>query len=324
MDMIKGYLESMFANYPNTPEVVRAKSELLQMMEDKYSELISEGKNENEAIGTVISEFGNLDEIAESLGISQIAQTVAMAPARRKVTLDEIKSYLETEKQNAGNIAIGVAYCIMCVIPPIIVDMYAWYEFIGVICMFGMIVAGVILFIWSGRKNEDWRFLKRELCSVDRANMDYILEKKNQVRDNLLLQKIIGIILCALCWFPSMILEEIPLIPERFADWTGVSLFVFVAIGVFLIVRSSIIQGSFITLLKLNENGTMGSTFVPEKEKEVYSNPTLDAIMSVYWPTITCLYLIWSFLTFDWWISWIIWPVASIVRTIIKKNYAEK
>lgn len=324
MDMIKGYLESMFANYPNTPEVVRAKSELLQMMEDKYSELISEGKNENEAIGTVISEFGNLDEIAESLGISQIAQTVAMAPARRKVTLDEIKSYLETEKQNAGNIAIGVAYCIMCVIPPIIVDMYAWYEFIGVICMFGMIVAGVILFIWSGRKNEDWRFLKRELCSVDRANMDYILEKKNQVRDNLLLQKIIGIILCALCWFPSMILEEIPLIPERFADWTGVSLFVFVAIGVFLIVRSSIIQGSFTTLLKLNENGTMGSTFVPEKEKEVYSNPTVDAIMSVYWPTITCLYLIWSFLTFDWWISWIIWPVASIVRTIIKKNYAEK
>lgn len=324
MDMIKGYLESMFANYPNTPEVVRAKSELLQMMEDKYSELISEGKNENEAIGTVISEFGNLDEIAESLGISQIAQTVAMAPARRKVTLDEIKSYLETEKQNAGNIAIGVAYCIMCVIPPIIVDMYAWYEFIGVICMFGMIVAGVILFIWSGRKNEDWRFLKRELCSVDRANMDYILEKKNQVRDNLLLQKTIGIILCALCWFPSMILEEIPLIPERFADWTGVSLFVFVAIGVFLIVRSSIIQGSFTTLLKLNENGTMGSTFVPEKEKEVYSNPTLDAIMSVYWPTITCLYLIWSFLTFDWWISWIIWPVASIVRTIIKKNYAEK
>ncbi|MGN0347502.1 MAG: permease prefix domain 1-containing protein [Lachnospiraceae bacterium] len=324
MDMIKGYLESMFANYPNTPEVVRAKSELLQMMEDKYSELISEGKNENEAIGTVISEFGNLDEIAESLGISQIAQSVAMAPARRKVTLDEIKSYLETEKQSASNIALGVACCIVCVVPPIIAEMFGWYDIMGVLCMFALITAGVIIFIWNGRNREDWAFLKKELCVVDRANMDYILEKKNQVRDNLLVQKTVGIILCALCWLPSAILDEIPIFSEKYEDVTGILLFLLVAGGVFLIVQSSIQQGSFTTLLKLNENGTMGSTFVPETEKEVYSNPTVDAIMSVYWPTVTCLYLIWSFLTFDWWISWIIWPVASIVRSIIKKNYADK
>ena len=38
-------------------------------MEDKYNELISEGKSDNEAIGIVISEFGNLDELADSLGI---------------------------------------------------------------------------------------------------------------------------------------------------------------------------------------------------------------------------------------------------------------
>ncbi len=31
------------------------------MMEDKYNELISEGKSDNAAIGIVISEFGNLD-----------------------------------------------------------------------------------------------------------------------------------------------------------------------------------------------------------------------------------------------------------------------
>lgn len=39
------------------------------MMEDKYNELISDGKSDNEAIGIVISEFGNLDELADSLGI---------------------------------------------------------------------------------------------------------------------------------------------------------------------------------------------------------------------------------------------------------------
>ena len=47
-------------------------------------------------------------------------------------------------------------------------------------------------------------------------------------------------------------------------------------------------------------------------------NSTLAAIMSVYWPTITCLYLIWSFLSFDWWITWIVWPIAAIVESLIK------
>lgn len=55
METIRNYLETMFANMPNTPDVKRAKDELLQMMEDKYNELIAEGVNENAAVGTVIS-----------------------------------------------------------------------------------------------------------------------------------------------------------------------------------------------------------------------------------------------------------------------------
>ena len=56
METIKNYLEAMFANMPRTADVEKAKAELLQMMEDKYNELISEGRTENEAVGTVISE----------------------------------------------------------------------------------------------------------------------------------------------------------------------------------------------------------------------------------------------------------------------------
>ena len=69
MEAIRNYLETMFLNLPNTPEVYKAKNELWQMMEDKYTELKNEGKSENEAVGTVIAEFGNLDELAEDLGI---------------------------------------------------------------------------------------------------------------------------------------------------------------------------------------------------------------------------------------------------------------
>ena len=47
METIKNYLESMFRGLPLTEKVMKAKSELLQMMEDKYTELIRSGKTEN-------------------------------------------------------------------------------------------------------------------------------------------------------------------------------------------------------------------------------------------------------------------------------------
>ena len=78
METIRNYLETMFLKLPNTPEVYKAKNELWQMMEDKYTELKEEGKSENEAVGIVISEFGNLDELANDLGISQFVESQPM------------------------------------------------------------------------------------------------------------------------------------------------------------------------------------------------------------------------------------------------------
>ena len=69
METIRNYLNTMFAGLPDTPEVRRAYEELAAMMEDKYTELKEEGRSENEAVGIVISEFGNLEELAQSLGI---------------------------------------------------------------------------------------------------------------------------------------------------------------------------------------------------------------------------------------------------------------
>ena len=84
----------MFAGLPNTPDVQKAKSELWQMMDDKYSELIAEGKAENEAIGIVISEFGNLEEIADSLGIRGYMAGGVRPSQGRMLNLAEAKKYI--------------------------------------------------------------------------------------------------------------------------------------------------------------------------------------------------------------------------------------
>lgn len=106
METIKSYLETMFANMPNTPEVLRAKQELWGMMEDKYNELISEGLSENEAVGTVISEFGNLDELSETLGLNR-QQYNTPSDNRRCLSIEEIKKY---EKYSHCNRRIFMYY----------------------------------------------------------------------------------------------------------------------------------------------------------------------------------------------------------------------
>lgn len=104
METIKNYLENMFSHLPNTPEVQKAKYELYQMMEDKYNELISEGKSDNEAIGIVISEFGNLDELADSLGIKSFVNPSQAMPAAKTLSRETATAFLrDSAKQGISH-----------------------------------------------------------------------------------------------------------------------------------------------------------------------------------------------------------------------------
>ena len=69
MDTIDAFLDAMFAPYPATPRLLEAKGELRAMMEDAYADAVGRGKTHNEAVGQVITDFGNLEELAPALGI---------------------------------------------------------------------------------------------------------------------------------------------------------------------------------------------------------------------------------------------------------------
>ncbi len=158
METIRNYLENMFLNLPNTPEVYKAKNELWQMMEDKYTELKAEGKSENEAVGIVISEFGNLDELAADLGIASFMHSPQMQPTGRPLSLEDAKAYLKDSARHAYRIGLGVMLCIISCCGPIFFDAIGGTYFhqtdlldaIGVTVMFLLIAIAVGLFIYSG------------------------------------------------------------------------------------------------------------------------------------------------------------------------------
>lgn len=63
METIRNYIDTVFLSWPQDEATQRIKSNLLEIVEDKYQELIEQGKSEHEAIGQVISELGNVEEL---------------------------------------------------------------------------------------------------------------------------------------------------------------------------------------------------------------------------------------------------------------------
>lgn len=120
MEAIRNYLETMFLNLPNTPEVYKAKNELWQMMEDKYTELKNEGKSENEAVGTVIAEFGNLDELAEDLGIKQFVHQPRQeqTPNAVSLSMEDVRQFLREHSRHSYFVALSIIFIYpFCLLP---------------------------------------------------------------------------------------------------------------------------------------------------------------------------------------------------------------
>jgi len=326
METIKNYLEAMFANLPNTDSVRKAKYELLQMMEDKYSELIGEGASENEAVGTVISEFGNLDDLAEELGLQDEIKasydTLAENP-RKMISFDQAKEFIAARTQKAFFIALGVLLCILSVCGPILAEFAGVNEMFGVIPMFLCIAIAVGLFIYGGAADKKYKFVKQELCQIDMMTADYIKEEDEKYEKVHLYRLIIGVVLCVICWLPSAVLDEVSSL-AKLSDLGGFFLFVVVGIGVFMIVYTNIIKSAYEELLKVNDINTVSGTYGRKDSEIEYNNENVKILMEIYWPVVTCIYLIWSFITFDWWISWIVWPIASIIAAIIKIVFRKK
>ena len=272
MNAIRNYLDNMFRNLPNTEAVRRAKAELLQMMEDKYEELIAEGKTENEAVGIVISEFGNLDELADSLGISE-AVTENPVEDKPMLSMDRVKEYISMISTKAILLPLGIALCILSVVSPILADILPVdINIIGAGGMFGIIAIAVGLFIFSGIKSKEFAEVKNKECSLSIEGAEYVRNERRGFKNSYGLMSSFGIGLCILSFLNPIILDKIPFIDSNVG---AAMMFVFVALGVFLITSANTRMNGYDRLLALNESGKMSEEFVPKADRKVNKAPII-------------------------------------------------
>lgn len=75
MEKIKGFVDNVFLALPKNSDTADLKKQVVLEMEQKYEDLITSGKNENEALGKLFSEFGDVSEYAtkvESVEVEEL------------------------------------------------------------------------------------------------------------------------------------------------------------------------------------------------------------------------------------------------------------
>lgn len=325
MEAIRIYLENMFAALPKSDEILRVKQELLCTMEDKYTALKAEGKSENEAVGTVISEFGNIDELLEELDVQVEKKEDAVEV--KAVGEDEAREYLRAFKKHSRLVATGVMLILFAVaaflllselLPSGMLGFVITNELSGTISvavLIMLIAVAVALFIVSGisfSRFEDYE--EKQLCLSDSLRAQ-ITAQMNAYTPKFAVYIVSGI----LCFFaaPVALILISSIFPGLIGGTASVSaLLALIGIGLYLVIRGGMRKSSYEILLGIDEDSDEKREKKMTKENSK-ANRITEIFSSILWPLVIIAYLLWSFLGGSWGISWILFPIAALLTAAV-------
>ncbi len=239
----------------------------------------------------------------------EISETVTDSKPLRRVSMEEPNKFLMVNERSAFKTAVRVALCILSPVPTTILSELSvtLSTTLGIVFLFIMIAGAAGLFISAGADKKPFRYLIKE--GIDTAyGVDGMLREK-QTKFSFMHARnlIIGVALCILSVIPPTLIGT--MFPESdFLNCMGVGLlFVMVALGVFLILRTSLIKSGFSKLLEEDR-------FTREKKSRERET---GSITGNYWLIVTAGFLAYSFITNDWGRSWIVFPVAALLTPVV-------
>lgn len=242
---------------------------------------------------------------------------------KKIVSVEEANEYLSIIECTKHLIATGVLLCIISPITLLILGMISemnnlnedLMRGIGVVVLILLVAIAVSLFVVSGFKLNKYEYLDKKAFETQYGVTGIVNEKKNKFNQTYVTMNVIGVLLCVICPVPLLITA---FISNGKYTVIGVCLLLAIcSIGVFILVLSGLTMSSYNKLLQEGD-------YTKEKKE---ANTLIGSVMGIYWLLATAIYLTWSFISYDWHITWIVWviagvlcPVVSIIVDMIKKN----
>lgn len=249
-------------------------------------------------------------EIEENVNISDTLDV-------RTVSLGEANEFLEIKEAGSKLIALAVSLFILSPIVLLILGQISESNpnfmnenvasGIGLIVLFILVAAGVGLLVVCGNQSGKYDFLDKEVIETAYGVRGLAKEKQENYRDTYNKLNLTGIMLCVTSVIPIFI----GVIIDDNNDILSVIMLavtlLLIATGVYFLVRAGVRWGSYEKLLQEGDY---------TKVKKANSS-LKGTVYTSFWLVATSIYLLYSFLTNAWDISWIVMLIAGILFPIV-------
>ncbi len=234
--------------------------------------------------------------------------------ACRRIGREEAADFLEHEASWATRMGFGVMMCILS--PVLLIELCGLGgcgviplddnqgSLIGLICLFLILIWPVMTFIRYGIAEREYTYISEGRFAMA-YGVDVQIQQQRKAYQPVFTRNItFGVTLCLISVIPILIgafWEK-----EVFEILAVGFLLIVVSFAVYLFVSAAITWGSYDRLLKEGDyNPKTGD------------NSLAGKIGAIFWPLMAAIYLAWSFLSRDWHITWLVWPVAGCVFAAI-------
>lgn len=234
----------------------------------------------------------------------------------RKLTARDAEEFLRVRAVTGWKIAFGVLLCILSPAPLILLAVFAdagvggisepVAAAVGLAAMFLLVGTAVVLFISArigGKPYEDW---ERNPSGFVFGTVELIEDWAAGAARAYATGLPIGVFLCVIAPLPLVVTAAIRLSDLIVGSMVPV-LLALVALGVFIIIRVTMKKNGYDILLQRGE-------FTPRNRERTRK---MEAISSLYWGIVTLAYFGLSFWTGRWDRTWIIWPVAGVLYSVV-------
>lgn len=286
--ILKDYVETMFRDFPKTKATLDLKANILDSMENKYEDLVTEGKTEQEAIGIVIAQFGNIDELKEEYDILPSNEDVEYLPT------EKLMEYISFKEKFSQFIALGVFMIIISLLAPVLLP-----EAFGIAVFLIVVAISVAIFILFGLRSGEYADIEEgryHLFGNDKAE---IQKKYDAFKPKFQVAITVGVVLCILSVALFYIFSEALHVNDMFSFLVFFGL---IATAVFMFIKFGILNVMYEILLR------------SEKAlKDIQDENNLGWVYGVTMPLASMIFLAFGFLKNAWHPAWIIFPITAIL-----------
>lgn len=232
-----------------------------------------------------------------------------------RLSLETARAYLDQAKSSYTAIAYGVMLCILS--PILLITLTLMVDAnkinldenkaiaLGLGVLLSIVMIAVAIFIMYSMRLSKYVYLEENLIELEYGVAGILRKEYEVIRETFTSRLIFAIFLF---FVAIMQLVISALFYESVVYQVGILLGL-VSWGVFLLVKHGMQLESYDKLLEQGD-------FSASKKR---SKKRIEPYSGVYWTLMVVVYLTWSFMTFRWDRTWIIWPIAGVVYAALEE-----